>query len=47
MELGHRESERFFLTTLEGWLSKMRLKSTALDSATQTFWTSGALGGKK
>jgi dinuclear metal center YbgI/SA1388 family protein len=35
MELGHRESERFFLGTLSGWLSQCGLKSIILDEPTQ------------
>lgn len=36
MELGHRESERFFLQTMKGWLAKMGLRTVQLDVPTQT-----------
>jgi hypothetical protein len=35
MELGHRESERFFLTTMEGWLHEAGIKSVSLNLPTQ------------
>jgi hypothetical protein len=35
MELGHRESERFFLTTMEGWLAELGVKSSPVAGATQ------------
>jgi len=35
MELGHRESEKFFLTTMEGWLMEMNLKVISLNHPTQ------------
>jgi dinuclear metal center YbgI/SA1388 family protein len=37
IELGHRESERFFLTTMEGWLSEAGVKSIAVNDVTQKF----------
>jgi dinuclear metal center YbgI/SA1388 family protein len=41
MELGHRESERFFLTTMEGWLSNIGLESVSLNLPTQKMRTGG------
>lgn len=35
MELGHRESERFFLSTMRKWLSSEGLRSVELNQATQ------------
>ncbi len=35
MELGHRESERFFRSTVRSWLKEAGLKSVELDQATQ------------
>lgn len=35
MELGHRESEKFFLHTMKGWLTKMGLRTVELDLPTQ------------
>jgi dinuclear metal center YbgI/SA1388 family protein len=35
MELGHRESEIFFISTMESWLSKMGLKTAGLNVPTQ------------
>ena len=35
MEIGHRESEKFFLFTLEGWLNEAGLKTVSLNLATQ------------
>ncbi len=35
MELGHRESERFFITTMETWLRETGLKTIALNVPTQ------------
>jgi dinuclear metal center YbgI/SA1388 family protein len=40
MELGHRESERFFLTTMEGWLVEAGIRATALNIPTQKIITS-------
>ncbi len=39
MELGHRESERFFLTTMEGWLTSLGVRATVVGDATQKFWS--------
>ena len=39
MELGHRESERFFLTTMEGWLTSLGVRATVVKDATQKIWT--------
>jgi dinuclear metal center YbgI/SA1388 family protein len=39
MELGHRESERFFLTTMESWLKKVGVKALALNIPTQKIWS--------
>lgn len=36
MELGHRESERFFLTTMEGWLAELGIRSALVRDATQS-----------
>lgn len=38
MELGHRESERFFAPTVAGWLKDVGLKAVALDVPTQKIW---------
>jgi dinuclear metal center YbgI/SA1388 family protein len=38
MELGHRESERFFLTTMEGWLTELGIRATLVKDATQKIW---------
>ncbi len=43
MELGHRESELFFLKTTSKWLKKLGLESTQLNLSTQRIWS----GGKK
>jgi len=43
LELGHRQSEKFFVPTIKGWLSELGLRSVGLDQATQRFST----GGKK
>jgi dinuclear metal center YbgI/SA1388 family protein len=47
IELGHRESERFFLTTMEGWLSELGVKSYAVDDVTQKIFMARTSGGKK
>jgi dinuclear metal center YbgI/SA1388 family protein len=39
MELGHRESERFFLTTMEGWLTELGVKTTQVADNLQKFYT--------
>lgn len=44
MELGHRESERFFPKTMEGWLLEAGLRAVESSQATQKIWFSG---GKK
>jgi dinuclear metal center YbgI/SA1388 family protein len=38
MELGHRESERFFLTTMEGWLAEQGVRSFSATEATQKIY---------
>jgi hypothetical protein len=38
MELGHRESERFFLTTMEGWLTQLGVRAALVTDATQKIW---------
>lgn len=38
MELGHRESERFFVSTLEAWIHGAGLASSALHVPTQRFF---------
>jgi dinuclear metal center YbgI/SA1388 family protein len=43
LELGHRESERFFLSTLKAWLKHEEIESVELDQPTQKFF----LGEKK
>lgn len=40
LEVGHRESERFFAPVVAGWLSELGLATHSLDSPTQSFWTS-------
>lgn len=35
MEIGHRESERLYLSTMRGWLTKLGLRARALDRPTQ------------
>jgi dinuclear metal center YbgI/SA1388 family protein len=50
IELGHRESERFFVTTMEGWLSDLGIRSYAVDDVTQKISVSAntrTSGGKK
>ena len=42
VELGHRESEQFFLKTVKKWLMAEGLRSVELNQATQKVW----LGGK-
>jgi len=39
MELGHRESERFFLLTMKNWLGGLGLRTVQLDVPTQMIWT--------
>jgi putative NIF3 family GTP cyclohydrolase 1 type 2 len=36
VELGHRESERFYLSTMKGWLQELGLSAQSLDQPTQT-----------
>lgn len=38
MEIGHRESERFFVTTMMGWLSEAGIKAVDGNIATQKFY---------
>jgi hypothetical protein len=40
VELGHRESERFYLSTMKNWLEQMGLAAQALDQPTQSIWVS-------
>lgn len=42
MELGHRESEFFYLKTMEAWLSKMGLKTLVLNIPTQKIYSGGS-----
>jgi len=39
IELGHTESERFFLTTMEGWLAELGVKSYPVIDPTQKIWS--------
>jgi len=41
MELGHRESERFFIKTMEGWLSGLGLGVVETQIPTQKIWSGG------
>ncbi len=41
MELGHRESERFFIETMESWLSKLGLGFVGISTPTQKIWLGG------
>ncbi len=41
MEIGHRESERFFLSTMAEWLSDAGLKTVELNEPTQRIWQGG------
>ncbi|MGK5089939.1 Nif3-like dinuclear metal center hexameric protein [Bdellovibrionota bacterium FG-2] len=43
LEMGHRESELFFLKTTAKWLKELGLNSTQLNLSTQRIWS----GGKK
>jgi putative NIF3 family GTP cyclohydrolase 1 type 2 len=43
MELGHRESERFFIKTMRRWLFNLGLQVTEAQMPTQEIWS----GGKK
>jgi dinuclear metal center YbgI/SA1388 family protein len=40
LELGHRDSEVFFITTMEGWLAEMGLKTVGLNIKTQNIVSS-------
>lgn len=42
MEIGHRESERFFSQVMKDWLSRMGIRSVVLDLPTQQ-WMDGGL----
>lgn len=37
LEIGHRESERFYLSTMKGWLAQAGLSATELNIPTQVF----------
>lgn len=39
VELGHRESEKFYLSTMKLWLSELGLKAQCLDLPTQKIWS--------
>ncbi|MFZ9596690.1 MAG: Nif3-like dinuclear metal center hexameric protein, partial [Bdellovibrionia bacterium] len=41
MELGHRESEKFFSEVMRGWLSNLNLKSVEAQTPTQMIWSGG------
>jgi dinuclear metal center YbgI/SA1388 family protein len=41
MELGHRESERFFGTVMKNWLSGMSLRFVETQMPTQQIWSGG------
>ena len=41
MELGHRESERFFLQVMKKWLSQEGLKVVEVHTPTQQIWSGG------
>jgi dinuclear metal center YbgI/SA1388 family protein len=43
MELGHRESEKFFVKTMKSWLTHLGLEVAEAQTPTQQIW----LGGKK
>jgi putative NIF3 family GTP cyclohydrolase 1 type 2 len=38
IELGHRDSEIFYIQTMERWLAKMGLGTVALNLKTQKIW---------
>jgi len=38
MEIGHRESEKFFLTTMEGWMMEAGLKTVSSNLSTQSIF---------
>lgn len=40
VELGHRESERFYLSTMKSWLEELGLSAQSLDQPTQSIWVS-------
>ena len=37
MEIGHRESERFFVETMKAWISDLKLRAVPVDVPTQRF----------
>jgi putative NIF3 family GTP cyclohydrolase 1 type 2 len=39
MELGHRESEKFFVETMKNWLSALGLESVDAQMPTQKIWS--------
>jgi dinuclear metal center YbgI/SA1388 family protein len=41
MELGHRESEKFFVETMKRWLSNLGLEVAEAQTPTQTIWLGG------
>jgi dinuclear metal center YbgI/SA1388 family protein len=41
MELGHRESEKFFVDTMKDWLLSLGLGSVEAQAPTQKFWSGG------
>lgn len=47
VELGHRESERFFLRTMEGWLRAEGLGVGISDRPTQALWTAKIAKGRR
>lgn len=43
MEIGHRESERFFLSTMKDWLAELGLKTWSSDEPLQRIWSGDKL----
>ena len=41
MELGHRESEKFFIETMKDWLSQIGLECSVISTPTQNIWLGG------
>lgn len=41
MELGHRESERYYIKTMSSWLKRLGLKTFEIHTPTQAIWTGG------
>lgn len=41
MELGHRESERFFVETIKIWLTQLGLEFVSISTPTQKIWLGG------